>query len=165
MPVFRPRYRFGSIMEITPEFMKEHSLKAAVLDVDNTLAVYEQQTPAKGVPEWIDLMKEIGIRCIIVSNNDEERVAPFAEQVGLPFITKAGKPLGSGIRKACAATGTKPSETVMIGDQIFTDILGGNLHGLPTVLVEPFELETSRFFRLKRWLERRIVKRKEGDGE
>ena len=154
MAIFMPDHYFHTILEVTPDFLKNKGIKAIILDVDNTLAVYEKQEPAEGVPEWIKEMKEAGFAMMIVSNNSAERIAPFAERIGVDFMPKSKKPLGIGIIRACRKMNVSRCETVMIGDQILTDILGGNLHGNRTILLDPFELETSRFFRAKRRFEK-----------
>ena len=84
---------------------------------------------------------------MILSNNTGERVEPFARVLGLPYIAKGKKPLKSGVRRALAAMGTAPGETLMVGDQVFTDILAGKNGGLPTLLVRPIRPEKALFFR------------------
>ena len=91
---------------------------------------------------------------IIISNNSAERVRPFAESLGLPFIEKSAKPLPKGFRRACARLGVSPRETAVIGDQIFTDVVGGNLIGARVFLTEPLGPETDGFIKFKRHLEK-----------
>lgn len=159
MSIFMPDYSFHSALDLTPGFLKEHQLSAVLLDVDNTLAVYGKPEPAPGILEWIQMLKQDGISVIIVSNNTKERVAPFAGQLGLDFICWGCKPLGFGIRKACRKLGVTRRDAAMVGDQILTDIVGGNLQRMTTILVEPFELEQSPLFKIKRRWERRYRER------
>lgn len=159
MSVFLPDYIIPSILDVTPEFLIQKGIFAVLLDVDNTLAVYGKPEPANGIPEWIHTMQQAGISMTIVSNNTQKRVAPFAEKLGLDYVCMSCKPLGHGIRKARRKMKAARKSTAMIGDQIMTDIIGGNLQRILTILVEPFELETSRFFRWKRRWEQKYIAR------
>ncbi len=165
MSIFMPDYSLQSALDVTPEFLLGKNLYAVLLDVDNTLAIYGNPEPAEGILEWIQNLKKSGISIMIVSNNTKERVAPFAKLLGLDFVYFSCKPFGLGIRKACKRMGVKPSKAVMIGDQILTDIVGGNLQRMTTILVEPFELEQSLLFRIKRRWERRYRNRSRIKGE
>lgn len=159
MPVFLPKEMARHITDLSPEFFKSRGIEAVVLDVDNTLTTHGNPVPAEGVPEWIGRMKDAGLELTILSNNYRERVEPFARKLGLDFISMACKPLTFGLTRACRWYGLKPRQVCLIGDQIFTDIVGGNLKGVLTVLVEPYELEHKWSFRLKRRLERPIIRR------
>ena len=89
----------------------------------------------------------------VVSNNTNKRVAPLAALLGLEFTANGAKPLTFGVNRAVKAMGAAKSETLVVGDQIFTDVMAGNLAGIRTVLVEPFHLEKTWTFRLKRRVE------------
>lgn len=159
MSIFDPDYMARSILDITPAFLREKKINAILLDVDNTLAVHGKPEPAPGIIEWLKTMKDAGFAMMIVSNNTRKRVAPFADELDLSYTYWSLKPLPRGIRKACKKLKVRPAETAIIGDQILTDIVGGNLGRLTTILVEPFVKETSLLFRLKRGWERRYIKR------
>ena len=159
MSIFMPDYLLHSVLDVTPEFLKRLDVSAVLLDVDNTLAVYGKPEPALGILEWIQTLEQAGISMIIVSNNTRERVAPFAERLGLDFVCWSCKPLGFGIRRACRRLNVSRKEAAMVGDQILTDVVGGNLQRMTTVLVEPFELEQSLFFKAKRRWERKYRER------
>ena len=180
-----PDFRFHRVYEITGEWMEQHQLKALVLDVDNTLTTHNNPVPDAAVVQWVERMRLSDIPMVILSNNHEERVKPFADQLGLPFVSDGAKPLKMGlsrclallthetaIRQEAAAKdairrGVRsaaslppalfPNQIAVVGDQLFTDILGGIRCGMTTILVDSIEPETGRFFRLKRWLERRIL--------
>ena len=98
-------------------------------------------------------MRGLGIKMRVVSNNTNRRVAPLAARLGLEFTANGAKPLTFGITRAMKAMGADRNVTLVVGDQIFTDIVAGNLRGVRTVLVEPFHLEKTWTFRLKRRLE------------
>lgn len=157
MPLFKPRLMADKMIDLDIDFFRSVGCKAILLDVDNTMTTHDNPTPAEGVIEWIDEMKSHGLKLIIVSNNSAERVAPFAEKIGLDFVAKGAKPLAKGFREACRRIDVKPKEAVAIGDQIYTDIIGGNLLGAYTVLTVPYELEDKAFFKVKRFLEKPVI--------
>lgn len=154
MQLFKPQYRFQNVMQIKPEDIKNSGAKAVLIDADNTLAFHDSQQPYPGVTDWIKGIIAAGIPMIIISNNSAERVRPFAEKLGLPFIEKSAKPLPKGFRRACERLGVSPRETAVIGDQIFTDVVGGNLIGAKVFLTEPLGPETDGFIKFKRHLEK-----------
>ena len=180
-----PDFRFHRIYEITEKWLAEHQLKALVLDVDNTLTTHNSPVPDGPVVQWLEQMRSSGIPMVILSNNHEERVKPFADLLGLPFVSDGAKPLKKGMSRCLALLTDEmalreeetareeirqgvrsaaslppalfPNQIAVVGDQLFTDILGGGRCGMTTILVDPIEPETGRFFRLKRWLEGRIL--------
>ena len=101
----------------------------------------------------------------VVSNNTNRRVKPLARTLGLEFTANGAKPLTFGVNRAVKSMGVRKRETLVVGDQIFTDILAGNLAGIRTVLVEPFHLENKWTFRLKRTVEGLVFKRDYSDLE
>lgn len=157
MPVFKPSYRFYRISDIPLGFLKERGIRGLVLDIDNTLTTHDNPKPAAGVTDWLNAARDAGMSMVILSNNKPGRVKPFADILGLEFEADGKKPLPAGVWRACRHMGLPPSKTALIGDQIFTDILGGNLAGLLTLLVEPIEPESGWFFKLKRRGERLIL--------
>ena len=154
MALFKPTFALESVLEITPDSLKAQGIKALILDIDNTLTTHDNPVPAEGVPEWISDMKKHGIKLIAVSNNRAKRVVPFARLLKLRFVPNGAKPLPMGILRAVKRLGLKKSEICIVGDQIFTDILGANLSGIRSVLVNPIEPEKSRFFKIKRTVEK-----------
>ncbi|MBR5309628.1 MAG: YqeG family HAD IIIA-type phosphatase [Oscillospiraceae bacterium] len=156
MSVLKPQYRFNCILDITAEDLKSAGAKIVLLDADNTLSLHGSDKPLDGVLEWISEIKKSGINLVIVSNNSESRIKPFAEKLGLPFVYKSAKPLPKGFIKACKMFGAKTKEAAVIGDQIFTDVLGGNLIGAKVFLTEPIGPETDSFIKFKRRIEKYI---------
>ncbi len=151
--LFKPKYWLKNVLEIDEAFLRENNIAALVLDLDNTLSMHGNPVPEEGVPEWLDKMRAIGIKMRVVSNNTNKRVAPLAAKLGLPFTANGAKPLPFGIWRAVKAMGVKRRDCVVIGDQIFTDVLAGKISGVRTILVEPFHLEKTWTFRLKRKIE------------
>lgn len=157
MAIFKPTYALKKITEITPAALKKRGIKALILDVDNTLTTHNNPAPAEGVPEWIEMIKSAGIKLIIVSNNNAERVAPFAEILGVHFVPNGAKPLPMGFLRAVRELRIPKKNICAVGDQIFTDILGANLAGVRTIFVYPIEFETSLPFRIKRTVEKPLL--------
>lgn len=154
MSVFTPDLYLDKVTDITLQLLEEWNLKGIILDVDNTLTFHDSQEVGEPVLNWIAQMKQAGVPLTIVSNNNEERVKPFANRLGLQYVAFGCKPLTRGFTKACKQFGLKKQEIAVVGDQIYTDILGGNLKGMCTILTVPFQLEDAWQFRLKRKLEK-----------
>ncbi len=151
--LFKPTFWLKSVLSIDEEFLRENHVEALVLDLDNTLSMHGNPAAGEGVEEWLDKMRGLGIKMRVVSNNTNRRVAPLAAKLGLEFTANGAKPLTFGIARAMRTMGVDKKNTLVVGDQIFTDIIAGNLKGVRTVLVEPFHLEKTWTFRLKRKLE------------
>lgn len=169
MSFFYPTIALHRVSEITPGLLKKRGIKALLLDADNTLTTHNNPLPDQDVQLWLGRMREAGIKMVIVSNNHHKRLKPFAATLELGYTARALKPLTYGFRATAKRLGLAPKEIAVVGDQIFTDILGGNLFGSTTILVEPMEPETGPLFRLKRKLEVGILRRyrntKKGDRE
>ena len=151
--LFKPTFWLKSVLQIDAEFLEKNNVKALVLDLDNTLSMHGNPAEEAGVMEWLEEMRRLGVKMRIVSNNTNKRVAPLAGKLGLEFTANGAKPLPFGISKAMRAMAADKKTTLVVGDQIFTDVMGGNLKGVRTVLVEPFHLEKTWTFRLKRKVE------------
>lgn len=159
MSVFCPDYIFKSVDRITPEFLRRRGITALVLDVDNTLTAHDSQELAPGVARWLDTMRHSGIEMRISSNNVARRVRPFAEKVGLPFVSFSLKPASRGLRLARRAFGVEKGRMALVGDQIFTDTLAAKIYGVTMLLVQPVAPDTKWNIRLKRVLERPFLAR------
>lgn len=156
--MLKPEIKLERVTDITPDILKKYNITALILDVDNTLSTHHGQILTEGLPEWLKLMKENGIKLTVLSNSKEARVKPFAEKINLPYISLGLKPLPSGYIRALKALGTKRRETAIVGDQIFTDVLGGSLVGVRTILLTPIKLETTWGFKFKRSIERVVYR-------
>ncbi|WAA10347.1 YqeG family HAD IIIA-type phosphatase [Fervidibacillus albus] len=137
LKLFLPNDYVNSVHKITPEYLKERNITGLITDLDNTLAEWDRPLPPPTLVEWFQRMKDAGIQMIIVSNNNERRVQAFSEPLGIPFISKAKKPLRKSFLSALQLLGGKKEETAVVGDQLLTDILGGNKLGFQTILVVP----------------------------
>lgn len=158
MSILHPHHDYRRIYEIPVEFFREQGIKLLLIDVDNTLTTDNNPVPHADVLAWLDACRDAGLRLLAFSNNHEPRVAPFAKGLGLEYVADAHKPLPGRVRKFLAEVGILKEQTAIIGDQIFTDILCGRLVGCMAILVEPMAPEKVWHFRLKRWLEVRILR-------
>ena len=154
-----PDYMFGSYREITPAFLAEHGIRALLIDIDNTLAPYEQPDPDDEIRAWFEALKENGIRAALVSNNHPPRVERFNETLGLLAFADSGKPSKKTLMIAMDRLGVKREETAVLGDQLLTDAYGGKHIGLPAIIVPPIHDKTNLFFRFKRLCERPFIRK------
>ncbi len=134
-----PRLYVSSILEINPCLLKGLGLKGVIFDLDNTIVRRDSLKTPPEVLEMVLEMRRQGFKLGIVSNNSRHRVDTIATEMGIPAVHRAVKPLAGPFRRALKLLGTHPAETALVGDQIFTDILGGNLAGLYTILVVPMQ--------------------------
>lgn len=153
MSVFMPDLMLRDVTRIDKALLDANGLRGLILDVDNTLTEHGSQHIRPQVERWLLSMSEQGIRLIIVSNNTRSRVEPFAQRLGLAFVAMGCKPLTLGFSRAQSQLGLTAGEIGVVGDQIYTDVVGGNLEGMYTILVTPLLLEDKAFFKLKRSLE------------
>ncbi|HHW56721.1 MAG TPA: YqeG family HAD IIIA-type phosphatase [Clostridia bacterium] len=148
-----------SIHKIDLNLLKEKGISNLVLDIDNTLVPKESKIPDKTTIEWLEKVKKEGFGVCLVSNNTKKRVNEFREKIDVPGIAWAIKPRKGAFKKALKILDAKPHETALIGDQIFTDILGGKRAGLYTILVKPLSKEELGWTKLMRKAERHVLKR------
>lgn len=155
--LLHPTIALRSVRQIDKALLDRIGVQALLLDLDNTLTLHGEQELRPGIGEWLTAMRADGIPLILISNNSKERIAPFANRHKLPYIPRGCKPLTFAFTRAQKKLGFARDTIAVVGDQLFTDILGGNLAGMRTILVQPFEKESGTFFRMKRGLERRIL--------
>ena len=152
--IILPTYR-----DVTPQLCSSWGIRAILSDIDNTLAPYEQPRSDEHIRTWLRELKEAGISVALISNNHDDRVREFNSDLGLPAYADAGKPFGKTLRRAMKELGSDPSSTVMLGDQLLTDALAGNMLGMRVFIVPPIRDKRTAFVRFKRWLERPVIRR------
>ena len=130
---FMPNDYVQSVFQIDIEKLANSGFKGIITDLDNTLVGWDVKTPTKEIQEWFKKANDLGLTITIVSNNSEKRVSGFSKDLDVDFIFKARKPMGRAFKKAIQHMNIKPEETVVIGDQMLTDVLGGNNNGLYTI--------------------------------
>lgn len=149
-----PEFLFQSVASITPEFLKEQGIGALVLDVDNTLTAHDSQKLSPSVEQWLENMRNAGVKLMIASNNTKARVTPFAGRIGLDFVSMACKPLTFGLARARKKFGVPRKTMAIVGDQLFTDRLAGTFYGIKALVVLPCGEELNRGVKFKRHLEK-----------
>jgi uncharacterized protein len=160
-PLLRPDAWHRSVLSLTPEWLAARGLEALLVDIDNTIAVWRSTDVSPEVREWLRQVREAGVAICILSNSRRpRRCKRIAADLDLPYIHWAGKPRVGGFRRALGLLGrTGPAGVAMVGDQLFTDILGGNRAGLYTVFVDvlsQYEFTGTKLLRpLERWILRR----------
>jgi uncharacterized protein len=155
---FLPNEHVKSILDITPNHLKDMGIKGIITDLDNTLVEWDRPNATPQLIKWLEDMKKNNILVTIVSNNrSQTRVKVFSDPVQIPFIYQAKKPMGRAFHKAISQMNIKREEAVVIGDQLLTDILGGNRSGFHTILVVPVAQTDGFFTKFNRFVERRIL--------
>lgn len=159
MSVFHPFLLKKDITAVSVGMLQELGIKAVLLDVDNTLTAHNSQGLRAEISAWLADVQAAGIIPVIVSNGKAERVRPFAEKLGLPFTASAAKPLPCGFLRAKKQLGLSKKACMVIGDQIFTDVLGGKFAGMRVIQTLPLDTASDTgFIRFKRKLEGIIMK-------
>ena len=160
---FTPDYMFATFDEVTPAFLQSIGVRALLIDIDNTLAPYEEPDPNERVLNWFAELEKNGIQATLVSNNGKERVErfnkPLFEQFGVVAYPNSRKPFADTLECAMEGMGVTPAETAMLGDQILTDCFAGKHIGLRAIIVPPIKDKTNLFFRFKRLLERPAIRK------
>ena len=157
--LLRPGVILPHIHDITPVFLESHGLKGLLLDLDNTLIPYGSYDERAEVSHWARELQAAGYPLYLLSNATHERARVWAERLGLPGVGLAGKPFAQGYRRGLEVVNLPARQVGMVGDQLFTDILGGNWSGMFTILIRPLSDNALPHTRLTRRLERLVLKR------
>ncbi len=154
---FYPDILAQSIFDLDLKGIRNKGIDALIVDLDNTMIPRDQGNATQILREWVEQAKETGIKICIISNNLHKRGKIIAESLNLPIIANAGKPLSWSFRKGMQILESEPGNTAVIGDQIFTDVLGGNMAKMTTILVEPLSPKDLLHTKMLRKLERVII--------
>ena len=154
-----PDYVFPTFADITPEFLFSKGIKALVIDVDNTLAPYEQELPDQKTIDWFKALADNGIKAALISNNKPERIEKYNSLLSLPAYPDSKKPSTKMILKAIEQMGVNVEDTAGLGDQLLTDTLAVHRLDMPSLIVPPIKDKKTPFFRFKRLLEKPFMKR------
>lgn len=157
--LLKPDVKLRGITDITVELLNKYNIKALLLDVDNTMSTHHGTILTNGLIEWIAYMQQSGIKLMVLSNSKRARIEPFAARIGLPFISLGCKPLPTGYLRGVKALGEKRKNVAIVGDQIFTDVLGGNAVGVKTILLTPIKPEDGWSFKVRRKLEKKLYEK------
>jgi len=171
--ILKPKVYINSVYNIDLRKLKKtKKIKGIIVDLDNTLVAWGQKEVSQKTIDWVKEAKRLGFKICIVSNTNSKRVAEFAKIFNIPYHSKYFKPFSIAFNNGLKILDTKKSETVVIGDQIFTDIWGGNRLKLLTILVVPIVKKDSIGTFLHRnlekifisfWLRRSIIKKEVGN--
>ncbi len=154
-----PDYIFSTYDCVTPEFLSSLGIRALLIDIDNTLAPYEQDVPCENIKAWFASLNEAGIKAALISNNHPPRVELFNRELKLPAYPDSGKPGSRSLLAAMREMGVDERETAGLGDQLLTDTLAVKRLGMISIIVPPIKDKRTPFFRFKRMLERPFMRR------
>ncbi len=152
-----PDFYYHSIHSIDLDELRSRGVTTMLLDLDNTLLPRKSTDVTEFAMSWVERAKAAGFTLCIVSNNWHAHVADLADKLGILLVGKAIKPLPFAFRKALDLTGATPAQAAIVGDQVFTDILGGQLIGMTTVLVTPLSSSDLPHTLVLRAIERRLL--------
>jgi uncharacterized protein len=156
--VFSPDLYYTSVLAIDLDDLRAAGVRALLLDLDNTLLPRDTNVVPEDTKDWAGRVHAAGFEVCLVSNNWHERVKAVADELGFRLVDKALKPLPFAFRRALSACGCYASEAAVIGDQVFTDILGGRFLGMTTVLVQPLSRTDLPHTLMLRHLESLVLK-------
>lgn len=147
-----------TIYDITPELLDVWKIKVLICDIDNTLVPYDVPSADENLVEHLKNIEKSGVKIAFVSNNNKERVDLFNEPFGFFANEKSGKPFGKGIRRCIKHFNVDKKNIVLVGDQLFTDVLGAHDAGIKAILVPPIKEKENTFFKIKRMAEKPFLK-------
>lgn len=150
-----PRLAADSVFDIPLDELWDKGIRGIITDLDNTLVGAKVATATPELVRWLKQVQEKGFQVVIVSNNNRLRVSAFADPIVVPYISSAKKPMNAAFRRAMSLMKLSAHQTAVVGDQMLTDVLGGNRLGLYTILVQPVAIGDEGFFtRINRRIER-----------
>lgn len=154
--LFRPKYTIDTIYHLNTDELHKLGIKAVFSDLDNTLLAWNKFETAQEMDKFNQQLKAAGIKLVVISNNNAERVGKVLDPYHIDFVAKSRKPLPFAITKKREELGLKKDQVLMVGDQLITDIQAGNLAGVNSVLVKPL-VETDKWnTRINRFFEKFI---------
>ena len=158
---FIPKQCVESIYDIDFNKLYEEGKKYILCDVDNTLIPYDVFYADDKLRKLLDEIKKIGFQIMFVSNNKNERISNFSNDLGIKFVTSAKKPLKLGFKKALKMLACKnKNEVLTIGDQLMTDVLGSNRMKFDCILVRPLKKSSEKWYtKFNRKMEKHALKR------
>ena len=159
MDLLTPHVRVAALTDLSLSWLRSLGITGLLFDLDNTILGYRESTPTQAMQAWIRRAQEDGFKVCLLSNARNKRLSIHANILQISMVGAAQKPRRRALRKALSLMGLTPSETAMIGDQVFTDVLVGNRLGLFTVLVTPIAQRDGWLWmpairKLERWLVR-----------
>lgn len=157
MPILSPDRYYRSVHDIPLADLRAEGFDTLLVDLDNTLLPRDTNIVPDDLRAWASELAQRGFKVYLVSNNWHERAKRVSEELGFGLVSKAIKPLPPAFLLALKRAGSKRKTSVVVGDQLFTDILGGKLLGMRTVLVEPLSQTDLPHTLVLRYLERVLL--------
>ncbi|WHH59670.1 YqeG family HAD IIIA-type phosphatase [Petroclostridium sp. X23] len=158
LEILFPSLIVDTIEDIDLKTLQKNNIKGLVIDIDNTLVAWDIKEADQKAMRWIEYLKSQGIKVCLVSNNTEDRVVKFNENLNLFAVHRANKPRKEPFLKALKHLELRPEETAVVGDQVFTDVLGGNRLKMFTILVTPISQKEFPLIKLKRFFEKMVLR-------
>ena len=155
---FTPARYIRNFKSLDFDWLKRQGIRILVLDVDNTLVAHDEKVANEEVIQFVHQLKEHGLQPVVMSNNNEPRVKLFASSIDVPYYFYSTKPLKRTYRKLLRDYNVKPQQCAVIGDQLLTDVLGGNRMKFTTILTTPLVTRDIPWTKLNRALENQVYK-------
>ena len=152
-----PKEYVNSVIEIDIKLLMKNNIKGLILDVDNTLIDYNQNIP-EGIEEWVQMLKKQDIKfCILSNSNNEEKIKKVSKKLEIPYLFFAKKPFKKGFIKAKKILDLKEENIGMVGDQVFTDVVGANRMKMVSILVKPIDKKDHLPTKIQRVFEKPVI--------
>lgn len=148
--ILRPDLSLDTVEDLVPHELWRRGIRALLFDLDNTLVGGFEHVPDPTLAQAVGSLRAAGFALMVLSNSPARRVDPIASRLGMPAIGNARKPLPQGFSRALTLLGRTPAETAMVGDTLWTDIVGANLIGITSVLIRPLTDQEHLLSRLLR---------------
>jgi HAD superfamily phosphatase (TIGR01668 family) len=157
--LLRPDMVARSVFDVDLNQLKQKGISGLIMDMDNTLLGWDHNQVSKEIKRWVESAQAKGFAMCITSNGYESRVQQIAMSLGIPAVSGGIKPRKKPFRKALEILKLPPSQVAVIGDQLFTDVLGGNRMDLFTILINPVSQKELKSTQMVRKVESRMIKR------
>ncbi len=157
LKLLSPNQHINNIFELDVDYLQSLGIKGLITDMDNTLVPWNDRNLSPRLVEWFALLRKKGFKLFIISNNSKVSGEQLAGELDIPAIFYAIKPRRRAFRRALEHMQLSPDQVAVIGDQIFTDVLGGNRLGLYTIHVTPISEKEFIWTKLMRILERLVL--------
>jgi len=153
-----PDYYYESVFEIPYKELLERDIRGLIFDLDNTLTPFHEKLPPAKIVALMKRLEKMGFQVCLLTNNTTNRLNRFNAGMQLKGIANGLKPFTRGIKNAMKLMGTNKTQTVIIGDQLLSDIWAGKNAGIVTILVKPITEKDFFFVRMKRVIERAMLR-------
>ena len=154
-----PNSYYQSVYDIDYSKLKKENIDTILFDIDNTIANVDDTNIPYKTKELISNLKKQNFKILLFSNNHKERVEPVSKTLNLKALSDAGKPAKKAYQKALKQINSKKENTVAIGDQLLSDIVGAKKYGLKAILVDQLSKENNLKTGLAQKLQKHMIKK------